>query len=63
MSNWGGYREGAGRPSINGKERKQRQLRLSDDEWEIVRAFDKILKYGNYSAAKNFVESHKVAKN
>ena len=58
----GGARDGAGRPSVGGKIRKQRQLRLSDDEWEIVKAFDKILKYGDYFAAKDFVESHKIQK-
>ena len=60
MNNWGGSRAGAGRPTIGGKDRKQRQVRVSDDEWELIKAFDKILKYGDYFAAKDFVESHKV---
>lgn len=38
--------------------RKQRQLRAYDDEWEIIQAFEKIVKYGDKSAAKKFVDKH-----
>ena len=62
MNGWGGKREGAGRQKIDSKERKQRQFRLAVDEWELMRDFDKILKYGDYQAAKDFVEQFKVNK-
>lgn len=42
--------------------RTQHQLRAYDDEWEILKAFDKILKYGNKQAAINFVEQFKIKK-
>lgn len=38
--------------------RKQRQLRAYDDEWEIIQAFEKIVKYGDKSAAKKFVDKY-----
>lgn len=41
--------------------RKQRQLRAYDDEWELVQAFDKIVKYGDKQAAVDFVNSHSIA--
>lgn len=41
---WGGKRAGAGRPLTAGVPRKQRQLRATDEEWEIIRAFAKIVK-------------------
>lgn len=41
--------------------RKQRQLRAYDDEWELVQAFDKIVKYGDKQAAIDFVNSHSIA--
>ena len=57
----GGKRIGAGRKPIDNAERKQRQLRTSDEEWEIIKAFDKILKYGDKTAAVEFVNQHKVS--
>lgn len=43
---WGGKREGAGRPK--GKtaagERKGRNIRAFDDEWELIKQFAKIVK-------------------
>lgn len=43
---WGGKREGAGRrpAAIDGTERRMRSLRASDEEWETIKAFAKILK-------------------
>ena len=61
MSSWGGKREGAGRKPIDNQQRKQRQLRSSDEEWELIRAFDKILKYGDKHAAINFINQHRFA--
>lgn len=43
----GGKREGAGRPKGTTKEnpRKQRsQIRATDEEWELIRAFEKLVK-------------------
>lgn len=43
----GGKREGAGRPvgSVSEKGvRKQHQIRAFDEEWEIIRAFSRIVK-------------------
>ena len=42
--------------------RKQRQLREFDEEWEIIRAFDRIMKYGDKKAAIEFVEQYKIQK-
>ena len=42
--------------------RKQRQIRAYDDEWNLISAFEKIVKYGDKSAAKNFVEKYLVSK-
>lgn len=44
---WGGVRAGAGRPSTSpeGVPRKQRQLRASDSEWDVVRKFAAIVKH------------------
>ena len=42
--NWGGKREGAGRPLTAGTPRKQRTLRASDEEWDIIREFSALLK-------------------
>lgn len=45
---WGGKRAGAGRPKGTIKDtsiqRKQRQIRAFDDEWEIIKEFCRILK-------------------
>lgn len=41
---WGGAREGAGRPKKVEGARKQHQVRAYDDEWELVRAFIKIMR-------------------
>ena len=41
--NWGGVREGAGRPRQE-VTRKQRQTRAYDDEWELIKEFSKLVK-------------------
>ena len=56
----GGKRLGAGRPLEAGEFRKQRQLRATENEWEIIRAFSQILKHTNPTAAKKFVEKFKT---
>ena len=56
---WGGRRENqTGRPK---KEvtRKQRQLRAYDDEWELIKKFDKALKHGHRDACEKFLEKLK----
>ena len=43
---WGGKRAGAGRrpAAQDGTERKMRSLRASDEEWDTIKAFAKIIK-------------------
>lgn len=53
----GGKREGAGRPKVE-ELRKQRQLRATDAEWELIRRFSRILKYKDKDACKQFIEAH-----
>ena len=59
----GGKREGAGRPFGTKKEitRKTRSLRAFDDEWELIKQFEKILKR-NRSAAEKMLSEHENAK-
>ena len=51
---WGGAREGAGRrpAAADGTERRMRSLRASDGEWEVIKAFAKILKDNPERAAR-----------
>lgn len=50
--NWGGVRIGAGRPK--GKtaagERKGRNIRAFDDEWELIKQFANIVKADRHKA-------------
>ena len=55
----GGKREGAGRPLKAGELRKMRGLRATDEEWEMLQRFEKIIKYGDKDAAKKFLNEHK----
>ncbi|GEM_PF-543527 len=61
-NNWGGRRENqTGRPKGTLKKegtRKQRQLRAYDDEWELLKQFDKLLKYGDREACEKFLAKH-----
>lgn len=52
--NWGGKREGSGRPVGTTKEivRKTRSLRAFDDEWELIKEFTKIVKKDKQLAMK-----------
>ena len=53
---WGGKRENqTGRPK---KEitRKQRQLRAYEDEWELLKRFDKLIKHGDKAACIEALE-------
>lgn len=52
----GGARPGAGRPLKEGEVRKMRGLRATDEEWNLIQRFEKILKYGDKDKAKQFVE-------
>lgn len=49
---WGGKRENAGRPKNPEGVRKQRQVRAYDDEWEMIKAFAKLVKEDKPKAAK-----------
>lgn len=39
--------------------RKSRNIRAYDEEWELIQAFEKIVKYGDKEAAKKFIASQK----
>ena len=52
----GGKREGAGRPLTAGVVRKQRQLRATDAEWELIKRFDKLIKYADKNACIKALE-------
>ena len=55
----GGKRPGAGRPKKPPEElRKRCTLRATQDEWDLILRFAKIIKYGNLDAAKKFVEDY-----
>ena len=43
---WGGVRPGAGRPKgkTAASERKGRNMRAFDDEWELIKQFAKLVK-------------------
>lgn len=38
--------------------RKQRQLRAYDDEWEMIQAFARLIKYGDKAAAQKFLAQY-----
>lgn len=52
----GGARPGAGRPLTAGVLRKQRQTRATDEEWELFKRFDKLVKHGNKEACVKALE-------
>ena len=52
---WGGKREGAGRPRVE-ELRKMRAMRATDDEWELIQSFAKLVKYGDKAACQNFLD-------
>lgn len=60
QASWGGRRAGAGRPR-QAVVRKSRTCTLFDDEWEITRAFMRIMKSGEKEkeACIRFVEENK----
>ena len=37
------------------RDRKQRQLRAYDDEWDLLKKFDKLLKHGDREACEKFL--------
>lgn len=49
-------REGAGRPKKEGELRKMCAMRATREEWDLIQAFARILKYGDKDRAKRFVE-------
>ncbi|MBR3459113.1 MAG: hypothetical protein IKH16_13325 [Selenomonadaceae bacterium] len=53
---WGGVREGAGRPLTAGVARKQRQTRATDEEWTLIKRFDRLVKYGDKAACIKALE-------
>ena len=51
---WGGKRPGSGRPvgTLKGysEARPQHQMRATDEEWELIKRFGKLLKKGHKGA-------------
>lgn len=44
-SNWGGVRPGAGRPKKAEEDlRKMKSMRATDEEWELIKEFSRIVK-------------------
>ena len=58
----GGKREGAGRPLTAGEVRKQRQMRATTDEWELIHRFSKLVKYGDKAVCKKFLDEQEQPK-
>ena len=54
--NWGGVREGAGRPKL-GVVRKMRSTRALDAEWELTKRFLELVKNGHMDECAAFVKS------
>ena len=55
----GGARPGAGRPPKQPEEilqRKQRQIRAFDDEWEIISRFAALVKHGSTDRCREVLE-------
>ena len=59
--NWGGKRAGAGRKATAGEVRQMHTLRATQNEWDLILRFAKIIKYGNLDAAKKFVNDYSTA--
>ena len=57
----GGRREGAGRPFKDGELRKQKQMRATNDEWELIQRFARLVKYGDKQACQQFLEQQEQA--
>lgn len=57
---WGGAREGAGRPKLT-TERKTKTIRVTDNEWEIVKPVIEILKK-NTSIGRDLLKKNKERK-
>ncbi len=38
-----------------GVPRKQRQTRATDEEWELIKRFDRLVKYGDREACEKFL--------
>lgn len=56
----GGKREGAGRPLTAGEVRKQRQTRATDDEWQLIQQFAKMLKHGDRKICEDFLAKYQT---
>ena len=56
---WGGKREGAGRPKGSVKAegvRPQHQLRAYPDEWDLIKRFSRLVKYGDKTQCREHLE-------
>lgn len=56
---WGGRRANqTGRPKKEEGVRKQHQIRAYDDEWVMIQAFARMIKYGRKEECRKFIESN-----
>lgn len=66
-SGWGGKRAGAGRPKGTIKpvhnQRKQRQVRAFDDEWEVIKEFMRAVRVHGAERGKAVLEQLKSETN
>lgn len=58
----GGKRAGAGRPLTAGEVRKQRQLRATNEEWNLIKRFEKLVKYADKPACIDALEKMELKK-
>jgi hypothetical protein len=58
----GGARPGAGRKAPIEGPRKQRQIRATDQEWALIKAFERMVKKGDREAAEKFIETFSAKK-
>jgi len=62
MNTWGGKREGAGRKTgwrkESSEQRPGHQIRAFNDEWNLIKEFANLVKYGNREACEKFISQH-----
>lgn len=55
----GGARPGAGRPKSANPRKQRSQIRATDEEWELIRAFERLVKE-DIETAKRALDSVKL---
>ncbi|MDR3348573.1 MAG: hypothetical protein LBO03_03050 [Acidaminococcales bacterium] len=57
-STWGGTRKGSGRKALPPeRKRKMRSMVAFDDEWALIKAFERMVKKVDREAAEKFIET------